>query len=145
MPLSLYQSSVGAFERSLTALLVLLDKAEAHAKARKFDPTNYLGMRLAPDMFPFVRQVQSLCDNAKNGVVAFRRASGAGVRGQGGDVRELRDRVGRTLDFLKTLDAKSIDAAGDREVVFPAGPGSSSGCRAETIWCIGFCRTSIST
>ena len=29
--------------------LVWLDRAEAHAQARKFDPSNYLGLRLAPD------------------------------------------------------------------------------------------------
>ncbi len=57
MSLSLYQTSVPTFERSLAAFLGVLDKAEAHAKARRFDPTNYLGLRLAPDMFPLVRQV----------------------------------------------------------------------------------------
>ena len=67
MSVSLYQLSVPTFERCLTALLALLDKAEAHAKARNFDPTNYLALRLAPDMFPLVRQVQTCCDNAKNG------------------------------------------------------------------------------
>ena len=55
MSVSLYQLSVPTFERCLTALLTILDKAEAHARARNFDPTNYLGMRLAPDMFPLVR------------------------------------------------------------------------------------------
>ena len=123
MPLSLTQTSVGAFERSLTALLVLLEKAEAHAKARKFDPTNYLGMRLAPDMFPFVRQVQSLCDSAKNGSSRLAGAPAPVFEDKEATFADVRDRVGRTLEFLKTLDAKSIDSAGDREVVFPAGPG----------------------
>lgn len=54
MSLSLYQSSIPAFERSLAAFLGILDKAEAHAEARKFDPTNYLAIRLAPDMFPLI-------------------------------------------------------------------------------------------
>src|SRR5271165_3120912 len=74
MSLSLYQSSVPVFERCLVAFLAILDKAEAHASARKFDPANYLSIRLAPDMFPLTRQIQSFCDQAKN---ASFRLSGA--------------------------------------------------------------------
>ena len=66
MSLSLYESSVPVYERGLNAFLAILDKAEEHAQARKFDPNNYLAMRLSPDMFPLVRQVQSFCDHAKN-------------------------------------------------------------------------------
>ena len=124
MSLSLYQSSVPTFERCLTAFLAILDKAEAHAKARKFDPTNYLGMRLAPDMFPFVRQVQTFCDNAKNAPSRLAGAAAPVFEDKEATFAELRDRVVRTLDYLKTLDAKAIDAAWDREIVFPAGPNT---------------------
>ncbi len=124
MSLSLYQSSVAAFERCLTAFLGILDKAEAHAKARKFDPTNYLGLRLAPDMFPLVRQVQSMCDNAKNGSSRLAGVTAPAFEDKEATFEELRDRIGRTLDYLKTLDSKAIDAAGDRDIVFPAGPSA---------------------
>ncbi len=122
MTFSLYQSSVASFERCLTALLAILDKAEAHAKARKFDPTNYLGMRLAPDMFPLVRQVQSCCDNAKNAPSRLAGVAAPAFEDKEATFAELRERVVRTLDYLKTLDAKAIDAAVEREIVFPAGP-----------------------
>ena len=122
MPLSLYESSVPSFERCLTAFLAILDKAEAHAKARKFDPTNYLGMRVAPDMFPFVRQVQTFCDNAKNAPSRLAGVAAPVFEDKEATFAELRDRVARTLEVLKTLDAKAIDAAVDREIVFPAGP-----------------------
>ena len=122
MSFSLYQSSVPTFERSLSAFLAILDKAEAHAKARNFDPTNYLGMRLAPDMFPFVRQVQNFCDNAKNAPSRLAGVAAPVVEDKEATFAELRDRVVRTLDYLKTLDRDAIDAACDREIVFPAGP-----------------------
>ncbi len=124
MSLSLYQSSVAVFERCLTAFLGILDKAEAHANARKFDPTNYLGLRLAPDMFPLVRQVQSMCDNAKNGSSRLAGVTAPAFEDKEATFAELRDRIRRTLDHLKTLDPKAIDAAGDRDVVFPAGPSA---------------------
>ena len=38
MPLSLSQASVPAFEIGLNALSAVLDKAEAHAAAKKIDP-----------------------------------------------------------------------------------------------------------
>ena len=44
-----------------------LSAAEAHAKAKSFDPTVFLGLRLAPDQFPFARQLQITCDTARLG------------------------------------------------------------------------------
>ena len=122
MTLSLYQSSVPVFETSLRALLVILDKAELHAKERKFDPTNYLGLRLAPDMFPFVRQVQTVCDNAKNAPSRLAGVAAPVFEDKEATFAELRDRIGRTLDYLARLDAAAIDAGNEREIVFPAGP-----------------------
>ena len=121
MSLSLYQSSVPTFERCLTAFLAILDKAEAHARARKFDPTNYLGVRLAPDMFPFVRQVQNFCDNAKNAPSRLAGVSAPAFEDNETTFAEMRARIVRTLDYLRTLDPKAVDAGVDREIVFPAG------------------------
>ena len=124
MSLSLYQSSVPVFERCLTAFLAILDKAEAHAKALKFDPTNYLGLKLAPDMFPLVRQVQTFCDNAKNAPSRLAGVAAPAFEDKEATFAELRERIVRTLDYLKTLDAKAIDSAHDRVIVFPAGPNA---------------------
>ena len=66
MSLTMHTASVPAFTRALIAMLTWLDKAEEHAEAKGFDPNNYLGLRLAPDMFPFSRQIQVASDSAKN-------------------------------------------------------------------------------
>jgi uncharacterized protein len=125
MSLSLYQSSVPVFERSLAAFLKILDKAEAYAEERKFDPANYLAIRLAPDMFPLTRQIQTFCDNAKN--VSFRLAGAQPPRFEDKEttIAELRARIQSTLDLLKTIDAKAVDASADRDVVFPVGPNTN--------------------
>ncbi|RBP08171.1 hypothetical protein DFR50_12616 [Roseiarcus fermentans] len=122
MTLSLHQSSVVAFETSLRAFLVILDKAESHAQARNFDPTNYLGLRLAPDMLPFVRQVQIFCDHAKNAPSRLVGVAAPVFEDTETTLAELRARIGRTLDYLATLDRQAIDAAAASDVVFPAGP-----------------------
>ena len=120
--LSLSQSSLPTFERSLTALLAVLEKAETHAKARNFDPTNYLALRLAPDMFPLARQVQTCCDHAKNGSSRLAGVAAPVFEDNEATFAELRARVARTLEVLGALDRKAVDAGAEREIVFSAGP-----------------------
>ena len=124
MSLSLYQASVPVFERGLTALLGILDKAEAHAAARKFDANNYLGLRLAPDQFPLTRQIQTACDHAKNASCRLAGVAPPVFDDKETAIGELRERIGKTLDLLRTIDAKAIDEAEEREIVFPAGPNN---------------------
>jgi hypothetical protein len=45
MPLSMYQVSAPVYLQMLNAMLGWLDKAGAHAEAKKFDPNNFAGMR----------------------------------------------------------------------------------------------------
>ncbi|MEP7058778.1 MAG: DUF1993 family protein, partial [Caldimonas sp.] len=68
MSISMHSASVPIFVRMLGNLSGWLDKAEAHAEARKFDPSVYLTARLAPDMLPFAKQIQIACDAVKFGV-----------------------------------------------------------------------------
>jgi uncharacterized protein len=121
MSLSLYQSSVPVYERSLQAFLGVLDKAEAHAEARKFDPSNYLTGRLSPDMWPLARQIQAFCDHAKNS--AFRLAGKEPPRMEDKEtsIAELRARIQVTLDMLTSIDAKAMEGGEDREITIPAG------------------------
>jgi hypothetical protein len=65
MSLSMYLASVPAFLQILNNLSAILDKAEAYAGTHKIDPEVLLNYRLAPDMLPFVRQIQIAADLAK--------------------------------------------------------------------------------
>src|ERR1700761_784633 len=121
MSLSLYQSSVPVYERGLNAFLAILDKAEEHATARKFDPNNYLAMRLSPDMFPLVRQVQSFCDHAKNSAFRLAAKDPPVKEDKETTIADLRARISATLDMLKSLDAKAMEGGETREIVIPAG------------------------
>ena len=121
MPVSMSQASLPVFEISLNALLAVLDKGAAYAAAKKIEPSVLIGWRLAPDMFAFGRQIQVVCDQAKNGAARL-----AGIEPPKFDDNEttldqFRERISKTLAFLKTLDAKSIDASSDREITFPLG------------------------
>ncbi len=125
MSLSLYQSSVPVFERSLNAFIAILDKAAAHAATCKFDPSIYLTMRLRPDMFAFARQTQVFCDHAKNGAARLAGVEAPKFDDTEASLDELKARIKKTLDFIAGLDAKAIDAASEREIIFPAGPNKA--------------------
>jgi uncharacterized protein len=121
MPFTMSQASLPVFEIGLNALAGVLDKAAAHAAAKKIDPAVLLGWRLAPDMFALGRQVQVACDQAKNGSARL-----AGIEPPKFDDTEttldqFKERIARTVAFLKTLDTKAIDASSDREITFPLG------------------------
>src|SRR5262245_34836359 len=65
MSLGMYAASVPAFLQMLKNMTAILEKAEAFAEERNIEPEVMLNWRLAPDMFPLVRQIQIAADFAK--------------------------------------------------------------------------------
>lgn len=122
MSYSMSQASLPVFEINLTALSAVLDKAAAHAAAKKADPSVLLGWRLAPDMFALTKQVQVACDQAKNGAARLAGVEPPKFEDNETSLEQLKERIARTLAFLKGLDAKAIDASSEREITFPLGP-----------------------
>jgi uncharacterized protein len=122
MSFSMSQASIPVFEQGLNALAGFLTKAEEFAAAKKIDASVLLGMRLAPDMFPLVRQVQVVSDMAKNGSARLAGVEPPKFEDTETTIAQLKARIQKALDFVKTVDAKQIDAAADREITFPLGP-----------------------
>ena len=121
MPLSMYEASVPAFVRMLTQLDAILDKAEAYATAKKIDPLVLTGARIAPDMFPLSRQVQIACDFSKGAVA---RLSGRDVPSWPDTettIPELKARIAKTLDFVRSFAAADIDGSETRDIRIKAG------------------------
>lgn len=117
MTISMYQASVPVFQQGLAALSGVLDKAAAHAAARKIDPAVLLQTRLFPDMFALTRQVQIAADFAK-GCPA--RLAGVDVPSYADDEAsfdDLKARLAKTGDFLKTLTAAQIDGSEGRDIM----------------------------
>jgi hypothetical protein len=123
MPFTLSQASVPVFEIGLNALSGVLDKAAAFATAKKVEPSVLLAWRLAPDMFALSRQVQVACDQAKNGSARLAGVEPPKFEDNEKTIDELKARIAKTVAFLKSLDAKALDAAADKEIVFPLGQG----------------------
>jgi uncharacterized protein len=121
--MSLPMSSVAtpSFVRTLEALSKILDKAAAHCAAKKIDPTVMLQLRLAPDMFPLIKQVQITCDFAKN---TIGRLTGEPPKfpDEEKSFDDLQARIAKTIDYVKSMKADTIDGAGEKDITFPVGP-----------------------
>lgn len=122
MSYSMSQALLPIVTTGLGALSGIIDKAAAHAAAKKADPSVLLGWRLAPDMFAFARQIQVTCDQAKNGPSRLAGIDPPKFDDNETTIEQLKDRVAKTLAHVKSLDAAAIDAAGARDIVFPLGP-----------------------
>ena len=121
--ISMYKISVPTVVQFLTSLSAVLDKAAAFAEARKIEQSVLLNTRLAPDMFPLVRQVRAATDHAVN---AGARLSGTDLptfSNNEATIGELKDRIAKTIDFLKGLKPAQIDGSEDKEIkiTFPSG------------------------
>jgi len=122
MPQSMSQSSLPVFEINLNALSGVLDKAEAFAAAKKIDPSVLLHSRLAPDMFDLTRQIQVASDGARRGSARLAGVEALKIDDNETTIAQLKERIARTVAYLKTLDRKAIDASAEREITFPLGP-----------------------
>ena len=121
MPLSISSVGVQSFVTTLGALSKILDKAAAHCAAKKIDPAVVMQMRLAPDMFPFVKQVQLACDFAKN---TLGRLTGEPPKfpDEEKTLDDLKARIAKTIDYVNSFKAGEIDATEEKDVTFPIGP-----------------------
>ena len=129
MAISMYDFSIPVLIRGLTNLSAVLDKGAAHAAAKKFDSAVLAQSRLFPDMHPLVRQVQIACDTAKG---AAARLAGIEVpkhEDNEATFADLKARIAKTQDFLKTVTAPQLKDAESRsiEIKFPNGSWKFTG------------------
>lgn len=119
MSLTMYQASIPAFVRMLTNLHGILEKAAAHAEAKKIDPAIFVNARLAPDMYPLSRQIQIATDMVK-GCAA--RLAGIEVPSYADDETsfpELQARINKTIAFLNSVSAQQIDGTEEKMIHLP--------------------------
>lgn len=115
----IYTYTVPIFTKLLKGLKQCIEKAEAHG----LDEVVLMQDKLAPDMFPFVRQVQIACDNAKG---ATARLAGMDVPSKEDNEKtlaELKARIDWTLTFIASVSESSFDGAHDRKIELPYFPG----------------------
>ena len=121
MAFTMSQSALPVFINGLNALSGILDKAIEFAAAKKIDEAVLLQMRLSPDQFPLVRQIQIMTDSAKNGSARVVGVEAPKHADKEASFAELKTRIAETITFLETIDENAFNAGADKQVVFPLG------------------------
>ena len=131
MPISMSSASLPIFNAMLDNLSHFIDKAQAHAEARKFDAVALTQFRLAPDMLPLTRQVTIACDCAKNGVARISGMEAPKFDDTETTLPELKARIRKTLDWLATVPADKLDGTENKDITFPVGRDATRTMKGE--------------
>jgi uncharacterized protein len=119
----MYHDVICQCTQSLKNLLVCLDKAEQYAAAKKFDVGVLMTARLAPDMKPFIYQVQSACDYVKAGAAWLSGQTPPQHDDNETTVDELRARIRKTAAFAESVKEAQYASASDCKVRLSWAPG----------------------
>lgn len=123
MNISMYEASVPVFLRYLGNLKTILEKAAAHAAAKKIEPAVLLNSRLYPDMLPFSRQVQLVSDMAKSCASRLSGAEPPKFEDTESTFPELLARIDKTVAHLKSFRRDQIDGSEDASITLPTARG----------------------
>ena len=123
MNISMYEASVPVFVRYLGNLKAILQKAVAHAEARKIDPAVLVGSRLFPDMLPLSRQIQLASDMAKSGPSRLVGAEPPKFEDTETTFPQLFERIDKTVAHLKSFQASQFDGSEVRPISLKTARG----------------------
>jgi hypothetical protein len=115
----LYTYTVPIFIKSLGGLKAVLAKAEQHAKETGMSEADLLNDRLAPDMFPLVKQVQVACDNAKGATARLAATEAPKFEDTEQTFVELQARIDKTIDFVTSVPEGAFEGAETRQIILP--------------------------
>lgn len=110
-------------KKLLGCLDAMLEKATQNAALKKYDVNVLLNMRLAPDMFPFVRQVQATCDQAKYAVARTTGKEAPSHPDTEQTVLELRARISQVIAYLGEFSEPDFAALSTVRVSTPRWEG----------------------
>jgi hypothetical protein len=117
----MYTISVPIFAQFLSAQSGCIDKALAHIEAKQLDPNFFLNMRIYPDMYPYLRQVQQATTHAARCCSALAGTQMPDLPNTEANFAELKARVGKVIDYVKTFKPDQIDGTEDKDITLKLG------------------------
>jgi hypothetical protein len=123
--MSFHDATVPAFLQILSSLSGILTKAEAHCKAKNIKPEVLLGARLYPDMLPLAKQIQIASDFAAKSCARLTHSEVPSTPDTETTFDELKQRLAKTIEYVKSFKPEQFDGADSREVSFPVGPDNT--------------------
>ena len=123
----MYYQAISQCTQMLKNLESWLDRAEEYAGAKKFDVGVLMTGRLAPDMKPFIYQVQSACDYVKAAAAWLSGQTSPKHEDNERTIDELRDRIRKTVAFAESVKESQYADARERKVKLSWAPGKVIG------------------
>ena len=115
----IYDYTVPVFIKLLGGLKGVLQKASEHG----IDDAKLLQDRLAPDMFPLVKQVQVACDQAKGATARLMGAEAPKHEDNETTIAELQARIDKTVEYLHSVPKEAFANAAEQKITLPYFPG----------------------
>ena len=115
----IYSFTIPVFAKHLEGLKKIIEKAEAHG----VDEKTLLSDALAPDMFPFVKQVQIACDQAKGAVARLTGGENPSFPDTEATFEELKARIDKTIAYINSIPETAYEGADTREITIQYFPG----------------------
>lgn len=116
---TIYTFTLPVFAKMLGGLKNVLQKAKEHG----LDEKKLLEDSLAADMFPFVRQVQIACDNAKGAAARLSGTEAPKYEDTEASIDELLARIDKTIGYIQGFSENDFEGAETRQVTLPYFPG----------------------
>ena len=121
--MNLYLVSVPVFIQTLKSLSSILGKAKSHLVKTGMSEETLLNARLAPDMFPFMRQIQIVSDNAKGIAARLTGEEPPKMEDTEQTLDELILRCDKTIAYLTTLKPEAFVGSEERKIPFHYAEG----------------------
>src|SRR5262249_6045494 len=121
--MNLYELSIPQLIRMLGRARSWLDKAQAYAEQKRFDPEVLLSARLAPDQWPLGRQYQAVLLGPQRIAALLRGMTPPQPEEWQPTIPELRARLDGVVERLAALNPEEFHGADDRVIPLPFLPG----------------------
>jgi hypothetical protein len=121
----MYYETICQMKKQLGQIDKWLAAAAAFAETKSFDPSLFLGFRLAPDQFAFARQVQTACDTAKAAASRLTGKEAPTFPDTEKTLDDLRARAQAVITYLDGLSPKDFEGAATRVVTQPRWAGKT--------------------
>ena len=112
--MNVYELTIPVFLKTLSTVERCIDKAIESAEQRSFDPEVLMQARLAPDQFPFLRQVTAACDTAKWAAATLAGKEGPSHPDTETTIVELRARLQTVRTYLESFGPEDYAGAEER-------------------------------
>lgn len=95
-------------------------------RGEKIDPSVLLGSRLFPDMLPLSKQIQLVSDFATKGCARLTHSDVPSNPDTETTFAELKQRLAKTIDYVKSFKPEQFEGAEAKDVTFPSGPNKTT-------------------